>query len=603
MPLHRCFFLLLTVLTLLAPGSVLAQARRVALLIGNQAYPVGALRFPLQDVATLRSALLGIGFREADVQVLSNADQRAMKRALSAFGDRARGAEVAFLYYSGHGAQARGQNWLIPIGADVRKEADYEIEAVSAQAALSQLQEAAPGLSVVVLDACRDNPSAVTKSGTKGLGRMDAGAGTVLAFATAPNATAADNGVYARLLAVQLRKPGQEILDVFRNTGAEVRAATKGEQAPRVSEVDLPQRYYLAGAAARSAPGTVVSEPVSQGELDLADLQRQAQVHAERERLASATLARMQGDFAQVSAFSGPSALQAQAWERFLAAWPEEKAPGEVGIRLRTQASQRLVQARASGAPPQTVAAARSGLTEAFTVNGVRFKMVDIPRGTFLMGSPESEPDRNPDEKQHAVSVKAFQLGQMEVTQDLWKAVMGPNPSRFSQCGAECPVDNVNWDGAQAFIQRLNQMTGQRFRLPSEAEWEYAARAGTTAAFSTGSTLSSEQANFDGDYTYNGSTKGAYRRTTTPAGSFDANGYGLHDMHGNVWEWVQDCYGPYDRAPNDGSAFEDASCKLRVARGGSWFNAPQRSRSAQRTWDVPGGRVINTGFRLARTVP
>ena len=234
-------------------------------------------------------------------------------------------------------------------------------------------------------------------------------------------------------------------------------------------------------------------------------------------------------------------------------------------------------------------------------------EMVVIPAGRFLMGSPEGEPRRDSDEgPQREVSIPAFQLGQTEVTQGLWKAVMGSNPSYFKNCGDDCPVEQVSWNDAQAFIQKLNQATGQQFRLPSEAEWEYAARAGCTTPFNVGGQcrgkIEPSEANFDGDSTYNGSSKGEVRRTTTRAGTFAANTFGLYDMHGNVWEWVQDCYGEYSRAPSNGGAVDSSSCSQRVLRGGGWYNFPQWLRSAVRNGYAPVGRSDNLGFRLARTV-
>ncbi|OYU66595.1 MAG: hypothetical protein CFE45_43840, partial [Burkholderiales bacterium PBB5] len=213
---------------LLLPG--LAHAQRVALLIGNAAYQAGPLRNPPNDVREMEGALSAIGFK---VQKVLNANQNQMKRALRDFGTAAQGAEVALLYYSGHATQVSGENYLLPVGATIEKEADYEVEAVSANAALRQISGARPKAAIVVLDACRDNPHAsATRSTTKGLGRMDAPTGTAIAFATAPNTTASDDGHYARVLAQQLRQPGQELFDVFRNTSAEVRRLSRQE--PRV---------------------------------------------------------------------------------------------------------------------------------------------------------------------------------------------------------------------------------------------------------------------------------------------------------------------------------------------------------------------------------
>jgi formylglycine-generating enzyme required for sulfatase activity len=235
---------------------------------------------------------------------------------------------------------------------------------------------------------------------------------------------------------------------------------------------------------------------------------------------------------------------------------------------------------------------------------------VRLPGGSFIMGSPASEPIRSSDEgPQRQVAISAFWMGRTEVTQGQWRAVMGNNPSHFSSCGDTCPVESVSWDDIQQFLQKLNQLTGQNYRLPTEAEWEYAARAGCTTPFNLGgqcrNKVEPSEANFDGNYTYNGSSTGVYRKKTLPVGSFAANGFGLHDMHGNVWEWVQDCHADsYAGAPSDGSAVNPGACSSRVRRGGSWYiGLPRNLRAANRNSDSPDLRINSFGFRLARTAP
>jgi formylglycine-generating enzyme required for sulfatase activity len=216
-------------------------------------------------------------------------------------------------------------------------------------------------------------------------------------------------------------------------------------------------------------------------------------------------------------------------------------------------------------------------------------EMVVIPAGRFLMGSPPGEAGRSGDEgPQRWVEVPRFAMGRYEVTQREWLAVMGSNPSRFSNCGMNCPVENVSWNDAQEFLRRLNQRTGLNYRLPSEAEWEYAARAGTTTAYPWGD-------RFDGGRANNGSS-------TVAVGGYAANAFGLHDMHGNIWEWVQDIWHDnYAGAPTDGSAWMvGGDPSRRVLRGGSWFNSPQYLRSAIRNWYALGYRGFVTGFRIAR---
>jgi len=233
--------------------------------------------------------------------------------------------------------------------------------------------------------------------------------------------------------------------------------------------------------------------------------------------------------------------------------------------------------------------------------------MVVIPAGSFQMGSPANEPERNDDEgPQRRVTLRSFAMGKTEVTQGQWKALMGSNPSSFSTCGDACPVEKVNWDEAQEYVKRLSAKTGKQYALPSEAQWEYAARAGTTTPFHTGANITTDQANFDGNLPYNGNAMGTYRQTTMKVASFGANPFGLHDMHGNVWEWVQDCYEKdayAGKAPNDGGPYDKPSCASRVLRGGSWDYDIRYLRAADRFGFAPDHRSGNIGFRVCRVSP
>ena len=220
-----------------------------------------------------------------------------------------------------------------------------------------------------------------------------------------------------------------------------------------------------------------------------------------------------------------------------------------------------------------------------------------------MMGSPSEEPDRDSDETQHKVTIsRPFLMQATEVTQGQWKAVMGDNPSNFKDCGDDCPVENVSWDDIQEFIKKLNKMTDREYRLPTEAEWEYACRAGTASPFNTGKCLSSDQANYDGNYPLTGCPKGKYREKTMAVGSFQPNAWGLYDMHGNVWEWCQDGYGEYSSGHVTDSLGPSGSA-YRVLRGGSWDVDARYCRSAAGIRDRPGSRCRFIGFRLARQVP
>jgi formylglycine-generating enzyme required for sulfatase activity len=220
--------------------------------------------------------------------------------------------------------------------------------------------------------------------------------------------------------------------------------------------------------------------------------------------------------------------------------------------------------------------------------------MVKIPAGSFLMGSPEDEPERSEVEgPQHEVTLGAFWMAQTPITQAQWRAVAGwqkggrdleSDPSEFK--GANRPVERVSWHDAQEFCRRLSQRTGQRYGLPSEAQWEYACRAGSTTPFHFGATLTPELANYHGNYVYGNGPKGTYREQTIDVASFPANGWALHDMHGNVYEWCEDhWHESYNFAPGDDqpwlipAAAHDAP---RLLRGGSWNCGPRLCRSAVR---------------------
>jgi formylglycine-generating enzyme required for sulfatase activity len=236
-----------------------------------------------------------------------------------------------------------------------------------------------------------------------------------------------------------------------------------------------------------------------------------------------------------------------------------------------------------------TRASGKAGETRTFTVNGVSFKMVRIPAGEFMMGSPANDPARDNDETQHRVRISSyFWMGQTEVTQGLWKAVMGSNPSKFSNCGDDCPVENVSWNDCQGFIRKLNgRVSGGNFRLPTEAEWEYACRGGMTHPYA-------------GDLDAMGWYGNNSRSKTHGVGQKQSNSWGLYDMHGNVWEWCQDWKGDYPSGsitdptgPSGGSR--------RERRGGGWLSDARLCRSANRGSSTPVRRYDHLGFRLART--
>lgn len=250
--------------------------------------------------------------------------------------------------------------------------------------------------------------------------------------------------------------------------------------------------------------------------------------------------------------------------------------------------------------------------------NSLGIEFVYIPSGNFMMGSTETEVNEaffwckkylescvretfSVEMPRHKVTIKdGFWMGKFEVTHEQWQSLMGSGSSNSSECGINCPVFGVSWNDIQIFLKRLNSGDDEfEYSLPTEAQWEYAARAGTTTAFSFGNTLNSSQANFDGDLPFNSAT-GIDLKRTVKVGSYKPNAFGLYDMHGNVWEWMQDIYNPgYQGLPSDGSAnLSIGDSRLRTLRGGSWYNLASVLRSAARNGFPVTSRDFDFGFRL-----
>jgi len=228
----------------------------------------------------------------------------------------------------------------------------------------------------------------------------------------------------------------------------------------------------------------------------------------------------------------------------------------------------------------------------------IPMRFIYIQPGQFLIGSPKDEGGRFNNEKQHKVILtEGFYMQETPVTQGQWEAVMGNNPSRFKEGGPECPVELVSWKDAQEFLKKLNKTSDDlEYRLPTEAQWEYACRAGTTTPFWTGRCLSTDEANYDGNNPLEGCPKGAYREKTTPVKTFPPNPWGLYDMHGNVWEWCADWFGDYPNGPVT-DPIGPTNGADRVYRGGSWLGLAWHCRSACRDLDTPGHRLSLLGFR------
>ena len=570
--------LLLVVLT--GWASAVSAAGRVALVVGNGAYAgIGTLPNPGNDAADMSAVLARLGF---EVTTVRDADRVAMTEALRVFTRASAGADVSLVFYAGHGLEMDGVNYLVPVDAQLERDTDVRFEAVVLDDVLAATEGA--GLRVVILDACRNNPLArsmqrtsARRSVSRGsFGELDEtllGDETLVAYAAAAGTTAADgegrNSPYATALLAHLEQP-LELSALFRRVRAQVLEATGGEQRPH-EYGSLLREHYLGGASVSGAV-TVAAGP-------------SATVLAQQETVFWQSIA---------------NSTNAADFEAYLRQYPS----GAFGVLATNRLSALRV---ASGDPPPASRPApdRPGRREAGTV----FRdcptcpeLVLVPAGRFRRGCVSGRDCADDEVPVHEVEVPSFALGAYEVTFEEYdrfaQATRRERPDDRGWGRGGRPVINVSWWDATAYAAWLSEETGETYRLPSESEWEYAARAGTTTHYSWGDDIGRNRANCDGCRSRWDDDR------TSPTGSFPANAWGLHDMHGNVWEWVEDCsHQNYARAPRDGSAWtRGGNCGRRVIRGGSWVDPPRNLRSALRTGLDVGDGNSAAGFRVARTL-
>ncbi|NLI83644.1 MAG: SUMF1/EgtB/PvdO family nonheme iron enzyme [Deltaproteobacteria bacterium] len=515
--------------------TVVPSEQRVALVIGNSAYETAPLRNPINDARAMGKVLSELGFH---VTVKENLGQKEMKVAIQAFGEQIQKGGVGLFYFAGHGIQAGGRNFLIPVGARIEHEKQVEYEGVDAGSVLAEMEYARNRLNIVILDACRDNPFARSfRSSALGLASVNAPSGTLIAYATSPGSVANDgpgeNGIYTGELVKAMQTPGLKIEDVFKQVRSAVKELTQGKQVPWESSS-------------------------------------------------------LEGDFFFKAPEKGPE--------------PAEREGGSGGV---------IPVAKLGGDAP-----ARSVRTWKEPVTGMVF--VWVPGGCFLMGSPYSEERRDADEGPvHEVCVDGFWMGKTEVTNGQFRKFQPQHDSgEYQGCaldGESQPVVHVGWDDAAGFAQWLKAQTGgnYNFRLPTEAEWEYACRAGTETAYywSDDQAQACEYENVGDEtprrqwnWTGGNSCDDGYL-ATAPVATFQANGFGLHDLAGNVGEWCMDVYtvdvyNKHERS-NPVHVLENAGAD-RVIRGGHWRAGPGEVRCANRGAGLPATMNDHLGFRLVR---
>jgi len=599
------------------------NGKRTALVIGNGRYAkVSPLDNPVNDATDMAAVLSGLGF-----EVIKGTDTNLvqMRRLIREFGEKLEQQKgVGLFYYAGHGVEVRGKNFLVPVDADIAREVETEDYAIDLNSLMRQMDAANNGFNVVILDACRNNPFSRgwNRSGDSGgLANISAPTGTFIAFAAAPGSTASDgkgtrNGVFTGSLVKQLKRPNLKLEEVFKATREEVMSVTGNKQVPWDSS-SVKGDFYFNLTAARSSVKTNASVPKveSAQEKEAWDLVK-ASADVEdlrfflREFPNGTNTVAAQSRLEEMMWTSAKASNDKAKVQTYLDEFPDGPNAAIARIRLR--------QLGAAAMTPAANASNSSVTPGTIRKNSMGMELAYIPAGEFMMGSSEAEVDEafyeckkyNKDCKRdlftretpkHKVAIKdGFWMGKYEVTQGQWQSVMGDNPSKFADCGSTCPVEQVSWDDIQVFLKRINAKNdGFEYSLPSEAQWEYAARAGTTTAFAFGDSLNSSQANFNGEYPY-ASTKGTNVGKTVSVGRYQPNAWGLYDMHGNVWEWSQDIYNAsYSGLPTDGSAnMSVGDANKRVLRGGSWGSGGFNTRSANRGGLDSTSRDVYFGFRI-----
>lgn len=569
---------------------------RTALVIGNAAYPNAPLRNPVNDAVDMAKALKETGF---DVTLLTDAGKRKMDEAIDAFGRKLRKGGAGLFYYAGHGIQLDGSNYLIPVDARIASESDVKYHTVEAGWVLGKMADADNGLNIIILDACRNNPFARSfRSAEMGLAIMDAPRGSIIAYSTAPGSVAEDgkdrNGIYTGKLLKHLKKPNLKVEEVLKNTRVDVVAETGERQTPWDATCLTGDFYFNTGGGdvtvIMNPPSESGALPPSQEKIgDFDDVIRKRQ---EARQKWTDWQERMTQAYAKVEGYEKSSLLTAAekkaAWDKFLDAYNAENPYSTDDDGLRQKAAHRQEYWLALGSRPE--APVEKSTAGQSVTNSLGMEFVYIEPGTFMMRRSSREPGRRGDVTRHQVTLtRGFYMQTTEVTQGQWQAIMGNNPSHFSNCGKDCPVENVSWDDVQEFIKALNRKEGKSYRLPTDADWEYAARAGSKGRFCFGDSDSQL-----GEYAWYSENSGD---KTHPVGQKRSNEWGLYDMHGNVWEWCQDGEGDYPggsvtnpTGPSSGAG--------RVFRGSSWDGGAGYCSFGGRGAGLQSGRFDDGGFRL-----
>jgi formylglycine-generating enzyme required for sulfatase activity len=595
------------VLLMLATAPAALAEKRIALLIGNKDYKpgVGALVNPVNDVRIVGEALKAVGFEV--LPPAQNVRRAQMLRALYEFAAKLKIAgpdAVGFLYYSGHGIASAGENYLIPVDVDEPSTVELSVQGVKQSEVLAILRTEAPNAAhYLVLDACRNTLQGAR--GGKGFLPVGQQSGVLVAFAAEPGKTASDtgqgSGPYAAALATELVKPGQSDLIMFHHVRVAVMEKTGGDQVPWTEDGIQRRERVLFGGEIKAAPA---QPQVSEAERTWAWMKNTTD---------QAMLESFIKQFGNTPSGALARARIAELKRTEVAVAAPPKAPAQVLSKPLPQ--------HCDGVEAQVGSETRClRPKDTFKDCDACPEMVVVPAGEFMMGSEEDSHQK----PVHKVTIaRSFAVGKFELTVGEYLACVAAlacRPPEWNEPGNKYnvstsssdvykklgqalnhprhPIVGVSWDNAKQYVAWLSEQTGEKpYRLLTEAEWEYAARAGSRSKYTWGDEIGRNRANCDGC----GSQWDL--KQTAPVGSFQANAFGLHDMHGNVWEWVADCYKDnYANAPSDGKAMSDVAGCQHILRGGAWSGKPESLRSAKRTEIDSDYRGTSSGIRLARAL-
>ena len=566
------------------------MAKNWAICVGiNQYDNLSPLNYAVRDAEAMRDYFTEVGFdqvylftdnspaiTDAGKPFKSQPSSGSLWRFLRERFDKAflSSGDNFWFFFSGHGIRHREKDYLLPCDGDPHPEG-IEKTAIPLSYVSERLRRCGADNVVLLLDACRN------EGGSKGIGLGEEEQQGVITLASC-----SPSELSYEIEALQQGSFTYGLLEALRNQGVGNCATVERlEQRLRYRIPEINQAHRKP----KQNPYAVV-EPAFKYHLIL--LPNRATLQDVATLKLAAFEAQTERNFV----------LAEQLWTRILAVSPADAQALKALRQIWTQSvNTQPINPISNVSADSSSKSSPQSFTETLPGN-IKLEMVKIPAGNFLMGSADDAVGADANEKpQHQVNIREFYLGKYPVTQEQYQTIMDYNPSRFKN-NPKNPIDNVSWNYTQIFCQKLSEKTGKNYRLPSEAEWEYACRAGTTTAFHFGDTISTDQANYDGNYTFGKGKKGVYREKTTSVGSFPANEFGLYDMHGNVREWCEDGWHEnYENAPKEGSSWNDSYSlfSLRILRGGSWNLNPRLCRSAYRHCVNADFQLVNIGFRLA----